>query len=328
MRRLNDEGGAVAVIMAIAVLGLVGMGALVVDVGQMYYEVRELQNGADAAALAVAQDCAGGNCGAYAATATQFTNANANDGSSDAVVQLPGLDGANSVTVTASTRSATGDDFLTHRLANVLGIPTSTFSRQATAIWGYVGGGPTIPLTFSECEWDLMTGGLGAAALPTAVQTVVHHTGSGANECSGPAGQDYPGGFGWLDTDGSGSCQAQVVMGEVGGDTGSGSPTPAASTGCTDAFFASLIGETVLMPIYTTIQGTGSNATFTIVGFGALEVTGYRVGGGPAQTGGSPVPCGNPDRCIAGRFVAYYDLGSQPAAGAPNYGATTVGLSR
>ncbi|XTR53338.1 pilus assembly protein TadG-related protein [Pseudarthrobacter sp. So.54] len=41
---------------------LLGITAIVVDVGMIYAERFELQNGADAAALAIAQDCAVGNC--------------------------------------------------------------------------------------------------------------------------------------------------------------------------------------------------------------------------------------------------------------------------
>ena len=41
---------------------LTGMGALVIDVGQIYQERAELQNGADAAALGVAKSCALGAC--------------------------------------------------------------------------------------------------------------------------------------------------------------------------------------------------------------------------------------------------------------------------
>ena len=41
---------------------LLGVGALVIDVGALYAERRQLQNGADAAALAVAADCAEGDC--------------------------------------------------------------------------------------------------------------------------------------------------------------------------------------------------------------------------------------------------------------------------
>ena len=59
---------------------LLGMGALVIDVGQLYAERRELQNGADAAALAVAQDCAGGDCLDETTTADTYADDNAHDG--------------------------------------------------------------------------------------------------------------------------------------------------------------------------------------------------------------------------------------------------------
>jgi Flp pilus assembly protein TadG len=65
---------------AIMIVVLLGMGAIVVDFGQLYVERRELQNGADAAALAVAQDCAGGDCRDETATARTYANDNARDG--------------------------------------------------------------------------------------------------------------------------------------------------------------------------------------------------------------------------------------------------------
>lgn len=78
---LRDDGGrgAVAVLVAI-LLGtgvLLGMAALVVDVGQLYQNRAELQNGADAAALAVAKSCAAGSCDGSIATATGYASANA-----------------------------------------------------------------------------------------------------------------------------------------------------------------------------------------------------------------------------------------------------------
>ena len=59
---LRDEG-VVLVWVALMLVVLVGMGALVIDIGALYVEKRELQNGADAAALAVARDCVEGDCG-------------------------------------------------------------------------------------------------------------------------------------------------------------------------------------------------------------------------------------------------------------------------
>jgi hypothetical protein len=335
MRRMSEEDGAIAVLVAFLIVALVGMGALVLDVGLMYWESRQLQNGADAAALAVAQDCAVNPCNDRDAVAQAYANDNSNDGASTAAVRLPGIDGDNSVTVETTTLSDSGEGFLTHTLAGVLGVPTSSQTRSATARWGYFGGGNTIPLTFSVCEWDIMTGGLGVAALPTAEETVYfHRDSSNANPCGGPANMDYPGGFGWLDPDLSGDvppCTATISsIGTVEGDTGSGRPQPDNQTGCTVSHMQSLLGQTVLMPIFTTVTPPPGKGTYQIIGFAALEFTGFRFGGGPdsGTVAPKPIPCSGSDRCVRGRFVNYYDLGSEPSDTAPNFGVTAIALSR
>ena len=61
-RNHDDDRGAVLVWVALMLVVLLGIGALVIDVGALYAERRQLQNGADAAALAVAADCAEGDC--------------------------------------------------------------------------------------------------------------------------------------------------------------------------------------------------------------------------------------------------------------------------
>ena len=60
MRRLrrHHENGVTAVLFAVVATMLFGMGALVIDAGALYQERRELQTGADAGALALAQFCA------------------------------------------------------------------------------------------------------------------------------------------------------------------------------------------------------------------------------------------------------------------------------
>ena len=54
-----------------------------IDVGQLYQERAQLQNGADAAALAVAKSCILGTCtaGTALSTAQTYANENASDGS-------------------------------------------------------------------------------------------------------------------------------------------------------------------------------------------------------------------------------------------------------
>lgn len=75
----QDDEGASAVLVAVALVVLLGVTAIVIDVGNLTWERRMLQNSADAAALAVAQDCAAGDCGAEGVpegTATEYALAN------------------------------------------------------------------------------------------------------------------------------------------------------------------------------------------------------------------------------------------------------------
>jgi len=77
LRFQRDERGAVGIIVAVLIGGgvLTGMGALVIDVGQLFQERGDLQNGADAAAIGVAKSCALGSC--TPAVAVQLADANA-----------------------------------------------------------------------------------------------------------------------------------------------------------------------------------------------------------------------------------------------------------
>ena len=96
MRRLiSDDRGVSAVLVAILAVVLFGAAAIAIDLGVLYEERRQLQNGADAAALAVGWECAQNGIGstncpdddtfaaldpAVTAYATVFANGNARDG--------------------------------------------------------------------------------------------------------------------------------------------------------------------------------------------------------------------------------------------------------
>ena len=75
----RDERGVVAVLIGL-LLGtvLLGLGALVIDVGQLYQERAQLQSGADAAANAVAKSCVVSTCTASGALSTALTYAGYN----------------------------------------------------------------------------------------------------------------------------------------------------------------------------------------------------------------------------------------------------------
>jgi Flp pilus assembly protein TadG len=76
----RDDRGVIGVLVAVLLGGgvLLGMGALVIDVGQIYQNRAELQNGADAGALAAARQCALGNCAPTSATITALTYGDSN----------------------------------------------------------------------------------------------------------------------------------------------------------------------------------------------------------------------------------------------------------
>ena len=334
--RLASEQGVSAVLMALLIVPLLGMAALVIDVALMYHEVRQLQNGADAAALAIAQDCAEDNCGTAETRATiarDLADSNSRDGASAATVQYPGLDGPNSVTVTTTTRDADDTPRLAYLFAPVLGFQDGLFQRSATAVWGPLGA-PTgsIPVTFSVCEWDLFTGGQGTDGLPTLTETIVLKTNPGRNDCAyGGPGADAPGGFGWLDLDGSGQCRAAIdASGFVSGSTGNNPPGPASGP-CTPAFFQSLIGQTVPIPIFVDAVGPGNNTVYELIGFAGFKLSGYKLGSVQYTT--SPNPClaygtGASARCLEGVFETYSTLDGEIDPTAPDLGARAVQLSR
>jgi hypothetical protein len=314
MQRIDGEEGATAVLVAVMLVVLFGFGALVLDVGNLYWERRSLQNGADAAALAAAQDFAEGSDATARITAEQYADANNSRG---AFVEGFTQPTGNSIQVTARTGDIAAAGQLNSLLAGVLGIDEYFTRATATATWGSPGSANTVPLTFSYCEWLAFTDGLGVDGLPTDTKVVYHHTSSASdvNDCDGPAGQDSPGGFGWLDEESP--CAALVENGEVEGDTGA-----SMSGACKDSF-PELLGQTVLMPIFVEVTGSGTGAVYEIIGFAAFEFQGYRFPGVESD----PRPCGPPDTCISGRFVEYYDLGAEPSDADMDFGAYVVALT-
>ena len=214
---------------------LVGMGALVIDIGAHYVERRELQNGADAAALAVAKDCVEGDCGSGGGStrAQQYANLNANDGTSALDPSTPcgvgpgltacsgsapgGVSGATGwVRVGTSTKTSDGSSEVSFLLAPIISSLTGkTVKASAVAAWGPPQEASTLPFTFSVCEfWNLVPEGVPEGEdFPENTVTVYSKAGGGPNneivpECDSrsPSGGTVEGGFGWLDVSG-GSCR-------------------------------------------------------------------------------------------------------------------------
>jgi Flp pilus assembly protein TadG len=244
MRRLNDERGAVAVMVALLMVPLLVCTALVVDVGSAYVRKRQLQNAADAAVLAVAQDCAGGACGNISSTATTFAAANVGAGTATA---NPSVSGS---TATVST-SSTVDFFF----APVIGIDDTQVTATATAVWGSpTGGRAALPLGFSWCAFAAQTGG-GVPSTTTPATIMLPKT--DATACSGPTGNPVPGGFAWLKADSTGCTTTSSITGQTPSDPGRSLPSI-----CSPADFVALQNKVVLLPVYEAFGGTGSNAWY------------------------------------------------------------------
>lgn len=312
-RALREERGASAVVLTLVMVVLMGFAALALDVAALQAERQQLQTGADAAALAVAQDCSGTSCGTPGQTAQHFVAANTTigDGIVQAALAPVPTPSTGRVTVTASGISE-------HLFAPLLGVEQTPISARATATWGAPYSGTSmLPLAFSWCEFRAQTGG----GMPsgTTARTIVF-TKSSATTCTGPSGNVVPGGFGWLRPDPSG-CTATTSMDQtLYSDPGASIPS-----GCSVATVQAVRNQTVLLPVFDAAGDTGTNAWYTIYGYAAFRITGYHFGGQYTWN----APCNGEVRCIRGYFVEFVELDDAftHSTTAPDLGASLITLS-
>ncbi len=310
MRRLSrghpDESGAVMIIVAVTLVVMIGFVGLVIDLGRIYEERRELSRAADAAVLAIAADC-----GTHAqpcteevglVTAQTYADANSDDGASGIDDLTISLDDRTVWTRTQTLDSDTGTSQLPLLFLGVFGHESTTVEAEATAIWGFPAGAGTLPLIVSDCEYFRYVGDDGPDEGLTV--TIFFHDGNSTEECNAQAGQDtdgdgvLAGGFGWMVT--SGSCIAQVNSENWVSEDPGASP----STGCSPATLQALVmNRTVLVPYFDDTQGLGANGEYHIAGVGAFHITGYNFGGQYKQPSASLAPCSGDERCVSGYFT-------------------------
>ena len=319
MQRLNlrDDRGVSAVLVALLLVPLIGFAALAVDLGAVYSERRQLQNGADAAALAIGHDCASGlpACTTSQATADEYTAANYDEAGS--------THGTPVVTLGDSEVTVMNPGVQSHWLAPVIGHDESDVSASATVRWGSPGSGTAVlPLAFSWCAFEAQA----VDGLPSGTDVIIKSTKTDGTTCTGPSDLVVPGGFGWLTTDGE--CQSTSSIDDVvNSDPGASVPAD-----CSAAYFADLIGETVLIPIFDESGGTGAGAWYRIYAYAAFTITGYDFGSPAYQFG--PKACGSTGkglgeiRCISGSFIEYVDPTDEFEydPDAPDLGARVVEL--
>ena len=325
---INDDDGASMVLVAISMVVLLAFVGLVIDVGRIYDERRQLSRGADAVVLAIAADCAtfAKPCDDATALATgeEYADANAGDGAA-AIESLELNVAERRVWVRTKTIVAeTGSDELEMFLAWIVGFDSLTVYGQAEAIWDYPTGGAALPLIISVCEYERWVDP-DTGPDPDLSVIIYFHDGNTTEDCNAQAGQDsngdgvLSGGFGWLSTDGN--CSADVYDGNwVYEDPGS-----SASTGCSAEMLYNLIyDKTVIIPYFNDTQGLGANGQYRIAGLGAFHVTGYNFGGQYKAPSSSLAPCSGDERCVAGYFTT--DQIDQGQIGGENFGVVLVKL--
>lgn len=316
MRRLNparlgDERGAVTIVVALLMVAMIGFAAISIDVGRLYAEKRQLQNGADAAAVALA--CYTGTADKVI-LAQDLARANENADRARAVVTEPD---PGVVQVDTGSQAADGGDTLPLFFAPILGFDRQEVTARSTAACGSpTGGEAALPLAFSICAFDAQTGGGVPSGTTSRVITFPKKDDTG---CTGRSGNPVPGGFGWLKTTGGGCLTRTEVGQRVESDTGNNP-----STGCSAALVEQARNQTVLLPLYESAGGTGANAWYDIAGYAAFRITGYNFGGQFKWN----EPCKGDERCIAGYFVKRVNVGdsfdSSPTA--PDFGTRFASL--
>jgi Flp pilus assembly protein TadG len=301
----RDQRGQAFVITILMIASLLGLTALVLDVGSWFRAHRQLQATADASALAGAQELPD-NPGNASGLANDYAAKNTSD-----------LQG---VTVSLSQTYVPNDTIKVHVtkpaegfFSKVFGINSVNEGASATA----------------------RTAGMKSALYVAPI--VVNKKHPMLNNCGGPCyGPSYqttipvsatgaPGAFGLvnLDPTTNGTTGASTLAGWIENgfdkylDIGSYASDPGVkfnSNGIQDAM-QQRIGTEMLFPVYDTYSGQGSNAQYHIIGWVGFFVTAVD-------------PNGNNGN-VSGYFTRVIWTGIQASSaggGGPNYGARAVQL--
>jgi Flp pilus assembly protein TadG len=349
----SDERGAIGVLIGLLFGGgvLIGMGALVIDVGQLYQERAELQSGADAASLAVAKSCAAGTCTPGAAAT--YANANAKDGlssvsqvcgsgtlgscpaSTGTMTDCPAAPaiGTNYVDVHTSTAESGGGTLLPPVFASTLlgnsSYQGSTVYACSQAQWGGPSVAKVTAVTISACEWDQATS-LGTVYAPpppsrpsSSLDRVIQLRSTSGGGCPGEAGgADAPGLFGWT-ADPASTCSLAVSVATYAGAAGA-SVSPA----CKAVLAAHQASRApIFIAVYTSVSGSGAGAVYALKGFAAFVVTGYYLPGFFASDWLAPASnCSGLRNCLNGYFTQAI-IPNTSSVGGTYLGATVLALT-
>ena len=282
MTRLRNERGQTLVLSVLFLTVLLGMAALVLDVGAWYRADRDTQTTADAAALAAAQELPDSPAEAIDVAVAYGDK---NGGSVEAADVTFGSKYMTNDTVFVDVERPSPGFF-----AKLFGIETVTVGSKAAARAGtpaealYVA-----PIVVNEKHEKLVGNCFGTPTSSNGCETTLtyHHlkADSGKGKEAEP---DGAGSFGFINLNQDNSNPGTSTLGTwitngfdkfmKPGDYQARTGNPFSSSHVGDSL-SSKIGEELLFPIYRKLTGTGSGAKYEIVGWVGFHLTGHNLTG-------------------------------------------------
>lgn len=282
-RPAAEERGAAAILSAIMITVLIGFMAFVTDFGMAYANKRGLQNGADSAALAVAQNIAlqGSPTASCAQLATAWDNP-----SSQAVAEdyfsrnRPGGDSA-----------INHFDLVCVDNGKQLVVEVGT-SQNSPSFFGTL---------FGQDDIDIEQGAKAVVAPAKSViglrpfgvckgvaeqiiaAPLINHTIRLDNVNFGCGGAS--GNWGIIDFNGGSNPTGEVIDWILNGYNGPISNSPpvyipgqpgAPSPGSLEAAMNSVLDDEIVIPVYDLLSGSGSTAEFRVMGFLSTKICGWK----------------------------------------------------
>ncbi len=273
--RKNERGQAI-VLMTLSLVVILGMAALVLDVGNWFHTKRRLQGTADAAALAGAQQLPNDPSGAQA-MALSYANKNGGD-----------VAGAN-ITVTSTvlpndTISVRARKTAPGFFSGVLGISSADIDARAKARVGPPVQARYVAPMVVYCGHDLIQN-CNDNHVPTfGVKTTMDFDKMGA-----------PGAFGMLNLAGGNGAVGAKEEGDwilkgfdqyLGLGLYRSDPGAKFESSTVGAALDARIGTVLLFPVFKTLNGNGQNAEYDIIGWIGFHLDSWSVHGHTAQLKG------------------------------------------
>ena len=295
------ENGQAMVLTILFLAGLLGMAALVLDVGSWFREKRQLQLTADASALAGAQVLPGSPANAKT-IALQYSVTNGRPLATNDVAITSDLSSNDSITVQA--KSVAPGFF-----SKLFGINNVNVGASATARAGLAAQALYVaPMVVSK--YHPLLNGTGCPC--TYQETTLDFGKMGA-----------PGSFGMLNLDGGNGTPGASEEGDWilhGFDQylplGLYRSDPGAKFNSSNIQGAldDRIGTVLLFPVFDTLTGSGQNAEYNIIGWVGFHLDGYDVHGNTAQ--------------LTGYFTKFIAKGIQASSGTtqPDFGVRVIQL--